>query len=131
MTPAGSRPCSGSSRRRPAGDDAVPPLPPSRQPRYEPGHRLRGTLPSQIFCDGLESPQRGGPLPAGRLDRLVEGVIDVIVDYSINLSAPARSARGTARPSASAVLRLTISSNLADCRIGSSAGVAPLRIHPT
>jgi hypothetical protein len=42
----------------------------------------------------------------------------------------ASSAGGTVRPSALAVLRLTISSNLVGCITGRSAGFAPLRIRP-
>ena len=50
--------------------------------------------------------------------------------YWINSSAPATRLRGTSRPSALAVSRLMTSSILDDCRIGRSAGLAPLRIHP-
>ena len=48
----------------------------------------------------------------------------------ITLSAVARSAGGTPRPSALAALRLT-NSNLVGCRTGKSAGLAPLRIWAT
>jgi aerobic-type carbon monoxide dehydrogenase small subunit (CoxS/CutS family) len=37
---------------------------------------------------------------------------------------------GKVNPSALAALRLTISSNLADCTTGRSAGFSPLRIRP-
>jgi hypothetical protein len=50
--------------------------------------------------------------------------------HSITSSARPRSEGGTVRPSALAVLRLTIRSNLVGCWIGRSAGFAPLRIFP-
>ena len=48
--------------------------------------------------------------------------------YSITSSARASSVCGTLRPSAFAVLRLTISSTLVDRWTGRSAGLSPLRI---
>ena len=51
--------------------------------------------------------------------------------HSITSSARARSNCGTVRPSALAVFRLMISSNLVACWTGRSAGLAPLRIFPT
>src|SRR5215831_11617610 len=48
--------------------------------------------------------------------------------HSITSSASASSLSGTVRPSALAVLRLTVSSNLVGCITGNSAGFAPLRI---
>src|SRR5262249_15570576 len=50
--------------------------------------------------------------------------------HSITSSAMARSVSGTVRPSAFAVLRLRISSNLVGCWTGRSAGFSPLRIRP-
>ncbi len=52
------------------------------------------------------------------------------LDHSITLSARSIRAGGKARPSAVAVLRLTISSNLVGCSTGRSAGFAPLRMRP-
>src|SRR3954447_10814222 len=52
-------------------------------------------------------------------------------DHSITSSARARIAGGTAKPRSRAVLRFTISSNLAGCWTGRSAGLVPLRILPT
>jgi hypothetical protein len=47
---------------------------------------------------------------------------------SINSSASNCIELGTSRPSALAVCRLMTNSNLVDCKIGKSAGFAPLRI---
>src|SRR5438445_13000241 len=52
-----------------------------------------------------------------------EGAIRL--SYSITSSARARIDAGTVRPSASAVLRLTTSSNVVGCWTGRSAGLAP------
>src|SRR5262249_27520953 len=52
-------------------------------------------------------------------------------NYSITSSAIASSLSGISRPSALAVLRLMMSSNLVGCITGKSAGLAPLRIRPT
>jgi hypothetical protein len=51
--------------------------------------------------------------------------------YSITTSARARSVGGISRPSAFAVLRLMMRTNLTGCATGRSAGVAPLRILST
>jgi hypothetical protein len=51
--------------------------------------------------------------------------------YSITSSAAKRMPFGMMTPSALAVLRLTTSSNLVGCSIGSSAGFAPFRIRAT
>ena len=51
--------------------------------------------------------------------------------YSITSSARARSAGGTARSSAFAVLRLMASSNLVGVCTGRSAGFSPLRMRST
>jgi len=48
--------------------------------------------------------------------------------YSITLSARASNSGEMLRPSALAALRLMTRSNLVGCSIGSSAGLAPLRI---
>jgi hypothetical protein len=56
---------------------------------------------------------------------------NLVVTHSITLSAPARSVGGIMRPSARAVLRLTMSSNLVGCSTGSSAGLAPFKIFST
>jgi hypothetical protein len=50
--------------------------------------------------------------------------------YSITSSARLSSAGGTVRPSAFAVLRLMMSSNLVGSCTGRSAGFSPLRIRP-
>src|SRR6266446_8564386 len=50
--------------------------------------------------------------------------------HSMTSSARARIDGGTVRPSASAVLRLTISSILLGCRIGNSPGFSPARMRP-
>ena len=52
-------------------------------------------------------------------------------NYSITSSARASSEGGMVRPSALAVLRLTINSNFDGCSTGSSAGLAPFRILST
>src|SRR5262249_29656718 len=51
--------------------------------------------------------------------------------HSITSSARASSVRGTSRPSALAVLRLSTSSNLVGCSIGRSPGLAPARMATT
>src|SRR5258707_4509204 len=48
--------------------------------------------------------------------------------YSITSSAVASSVGGMVSPSALAVFRLTTSSNFVGCWIGSSSGLAPLRM---
>jgi hypothetical protein len=50
--------------------------------------------------------------------------------YSISSSARPISVFGTVRPSALAVLRLMINSNLVACTTGNSAGFSPLRTLP-
>src|SRR5262245_47296265 len=79
---------------------------------------------------------RGGgiaPFPAIRL-RQIELVKPTrschSLVYSMTSSARARIEGGTVRPSVSAVLRLTTSSNLSGCWTGRSAGFSPLRILP-
>ena len=51
--------------------------------------------------------------------------------YSITSSARASSVGGTVRPSALAILRLMVRSNLVGCSIGMSAGFAPRNILST
>src|SRR5262249_11094001 len=51
--------------------------------------------------------------------------------HSITLSARARNAGGTVKPSALAVLRLMTNSNMVGCSTGRSAGWAPFRILST
>src|SRR5215475_10755547 len=51
--------------------------------------------------------------------------------HSITLSARARNAGGTVKPSALAVLRLMTNSNMVGCSTGRSAGSAPFRILST
>src|SRR5262249_13344009 len=51
--------------------------------------------------------------------------------YSITSSARVSSDGGTVRPSAFAVLRLIVNSNLVGCCTGRSAGLAPLKIWST
>src|SRR5262249_4768917 len=50
--------------------------------------------------------------------------------HSITSSARARSCGGTVRPSIVAVWTLMTSSNLVDCKTGTSAGFAPLSTRP-
>ena len=50
--------------------------------------------------------------------------------YSITSSAMESKSRGTSMPSARAVWRLIMNSNLVDCSTGRSAGLAPLRMLP-
>src|SRR6516162_3195264 len=50
--------------------------------------------------------------------------------YSMISSASAERFGGTSMPSALAVLRLMMNSNLLDCTTGKSAGFSPLRILP-
>src|SRR5438105_1929328 len=53
------------------------------------------------------------------------------IAHSMTSVARERIEGGTVRPSASAVLRLTTSSNFVGCWMGSSSGLAPLRILST
>ena len=50
--------------------------------------------------------------------------------HSITSSASASNIGGISRPSALAVLRFMMSSNLVGCYTGKSAGFSPLRIRP-
>ena len=75
------------------------------------------------------------PRPRVRLDdeRHVPGMAVLLlagtrVDHSITWSARSSSEGGIVRPNAFAVLRLITSSNVVGCSIGTSAGLAPLRI---
>jgi hypothetical protein len=52
-------------------------------------------------------------------------------DHLMTWSAPATSVRGRARPSALAVLRLTLSARSAACSMGRFAGRAPLKMRST
>jgi hypothetical protein len=52
-------------------------------------------------------------------------------DHSMTSSARASTVAGTSRPSALAVLRFTIRSNLVGCCTGSSAGFSPFRMRST
>src|SRR5262249_52539883 len=52
-------------------------------------------------------------------------------NHSITSSAMASNLSGTLSPSALAVLRLSVRSNLVGCMTGRSAGLSPLRIRPT
>jgi hypothetical protein len=85
-----------------------------------------------LICPG----ERGSRRQGGRTGEQREGRIRIVARskavpaYSITSSARARSACGTVRPSALAVLRLMTSSNLVGCWTGRSAGFAPLRIFP-
>jgi len=63
-------------------------------------------------------PFRGAQCPPGQ-------------SYSITSSARASSCGGTVRPSAFAVFRLMVSSNLVGCITGKSAGFSPLRMRLT
>src|SRR5262249_16953807 len=66
-----------------------------------------------------------------RDDRAAEQRDEVAALHSITSSACCRNGSGMARPSAFAVLRLTISSNLVGSWTGKSPGLAPLRIRST
>src|SRR6266540_949972 len=70
-----------------------------------------------------------GQRPTGR--RAAQQCDERAPPHSITSSASASIDGGTFRPSALAVLRLMVSSNLVGCSTGSSAGLAPLRILST
>src|SRR5215467_12409443 len=74
----------------------------------------------------LLSSSRGGQRPC----RNVHCADELPPSHSMTSSARARIEGGTVRPSASAVFRLTTSSNRVGCWTGRSAGFAPLRIFP-
>src|SRR5262245_60283625 len=66
-----------------------------------------------------------------RRRRTAEQRDELASPHSITSSASASSVGGTVRPSALAVLRLTLSSNLVGACVGRSAGFAPFRIRST
>ena len=63
-------------------------------------------------------------------ERVIGGPGGCLGRHSMTSSARASNEGGISRPSAFAVLRLMTSSNWVGCRIGRSAGFAPLRIFP-
>src|SRR5262249_42518000 len=69
-----------------------------------------------------------GERPRGRTAKQRD---ELAAPHSITSSARASSVSGTSRPSALAVLRLIISSNLVGCSIGRSPGSAPARMATT
>src|SRR5215469_11469035 len=66
-----------------------------------------------------------------RGDREQQSHSQIAPPHPITSSAPARTAGGIVRPSAFAVLRLTVRSNLWGGSTGIAAGLAPLRILST
>ena len=98
-----------------------------KQGRLSPGTNSR-QLPSETGC-GLGSRARAanghGP------PRCREVRSDLSASHSITSSAATRSVRGTVRPSALAVLRLMINSNVAGVCAARSAGLSPRRMRLT
>src|SRR5215471_6395063 len=84
--------------------------------------RLRDSSPRFWF---------GGEGKAGLIGALLARPSGSPPTHSMTSSARARSDGGIVRPRALAVLRLITSSNLLGCSIGTSAGLAPLRILST
>ena len=91
---------------------------------------------------GQSVPERGSHAPAGTSRRLACDASRVamahipggeVVDrrYSMTRSARTKSDGGSVSPRARAVLRLTIRFSRVGSSIGSSAGLAPLRIRST
>src|SRR5262249_46253961 len=62
--------------------------------------------------------------------RAAEQCDEIAPLHSITSSASASSVGGMSRPSAFAVLTLSMNSNLVDCMTGRSAGFSPLRMRP-
>src|SRR5262249_45717445 len=90
------------------------------------------TIPADGACEQADPAHRRllrarGERPRRRPD---EQRGELAPPHSITSSASASSAGGIARPSAFAVLRLMISSNLVGAITGRSAGFSPLRIRP-
>src|SRR5262249_24787440 len=75
----------------------------------------------RLLCAGRERPRR----------RAAEQRDELASLHSITSSARASSVAGTSRPSARAVTRLMIRSNLVGCSTGKSAGLAPRKILST
>src|SRR5262249_33050663 len=77
--------------------------------------------PLALLRAGRERPRR----------RAAEQRDELAPFHSITSSARASKVGGTPRPSALAVLRFTISSNLVGCCTGRSAGFSPFRMRST
>src|SRR5215510_13407832 len=75
--------------------------------------------------------RRARPKERRRGRRAAESQDELAAPHSITSSARASNMGGTSRPSAFAVLRLMISSNLVGCSTGRSAGTAPFKILST
>jgi hypothetical protein len=71
------------------------------------------------------------PLRLTESPGLEEYAVHQFAAYSITSSARVSRIGGISRPIALAVLRLMTSSNVVGCSIGSSAGLAPLKIWST
>jgi hypothetical protein len=96
------------------------------------------SLSLRVVADANQHPN--APHPAGLLRssrkrpcgcRAAEERDELAAVHSITSSARTKKVSAIARPSALAVLRLTISSNFVGCSIGRSAGLAPLRMRST
>src|SRR5215471_6341439 len=102
---------------------------------------LKGTATVGQSANGERSLFRGAPLDQDlgllrarrerpRGCRAAEQSDELAALHSITSSAMASTPGGISRPSAFAVLRLMISSNLVGAITGRSAGFSPLRIRP-
>src|SRR5262249_19011577 len=96
--------------------------------------------PRELRCRSRQLVQNAKPINStwllrARLERprgrATEQRDELAASHSITLSARSSTPVGNSMPIALAVLRLTISSNLAACSTGRSAGFAPLRIFAT
>jgi hypothetical protein len=90
-------------------------------------------LPQTIAARPLYPESCRGSRREARLLRAISGLVQRSKQYlySITSSAVASSVCGTVRPSAFAVVRLMMRSNLVGCSTGRSAGLAPRRILST
>ena len=98
-----------------------------KQGRLSPGTNSR-QLPSETGSGSgsrARAPNGHGP------PRCREVRSDLSASHSITSSAATRSVRGTVRPSARAVLRLMINSNVAGVCAARSAGLSPRRMRLT
>jgi hypothetical protein len=96
------------------------------------GRRLQAVVrPCCAPASRLSGPRQPRGTPSGETPRHTRGAPTPGHAYRITSSAWKRSVGGIVSPSASAVLRLMISSNFVGCSTGRSAGLAPLRILST
>jgi len=107
-------------------------------PMYEFSHRLGQSRRTTMFAMSglapiaammLQCRDRSKSATSG-CEQMQQASVQGSQTYSITSSARASSAAGTSRPSALAVVRFMMNSNLAACITGRSTGFSPLRMRP-